>query len=126
MHGEIKYYLDSYAIIALLNGSENYAEIDLSRGITTQLNLMEVQYYLHRKGISDEEIKDTLNYMLPMCISYSPIDCFESVRFRYDNKKKRLSYVDSLGYTLAKKRGIKFVTGDKEFKGMKNVSFIKT
>jgi predicted nucleic acid-binding protein len=125
MLGEIEYFLDSYALIALLSASENYKDIEISHGVTTQLNLMEVQYFLHRKGIKDQEIKDTLNYMLPMCVTYSPIDAFDSVKFRFTNKKQKLSYVDSLGYTLAKKRGIEFVTGDMQFEGMKNVRFLK-
>ena len=126
MPGGIEYFLDSYALIAILSGSENYKKIDISKGITTLVNLMEVQYYYHRKGANNEKIKDTLNYMLPMCISYSPIDAFESVKFRFNRKKQKLSYVDCLGYTLAKKRGIDFVSGDMQFEDMDNVRFLKS
>ncbi len=125
MLGAIEYFLDSYALIAILSGSEHYKEIDLNNGITTLSNLMEVQYYYHRKGVNDERIKDKLDYMLPMCISYSPIDCFDSVKFRFEKKDKKLSYVDSLGYTLARKRGVEFVTGDAQFSGMEGVRFLR-
>jgi uncharacterized protein len=125
MLGEIEYYLDSYALIAILEGNTNYRKVDMSHGVTTLLNLMEVQYYLHSKGIPDEEIKDTLNYMLPMCINYSPIDSFDSVKFRFENKAAKLSYVDCLGYMLAKKRNLEFVTGDEGFRHFENVMFIK-
>jgi predicted nucleic acid-binding protein len=120
-----RYYFDSYALIGILSGSGNYEGFKLSEGLTTLLNLMEVQYYLHKEGIKEEEIKDTLNYMLPMCIGYSASDCFDAVKFRFKNKKRKLSYVDCLGYVLAKRRGITFVTGDKEFSDLPNVTFIR-
>ena len=36
-----------------------------------------------------------------------------------------LSYVDYIGYILAKQRNVKFLTGDKEFENMDNVEFVK-
>jgi len=45
--------------------------------------------------------------------------------FRALNKKRNLSYVDCIGYIIAKQRNIKFLTGDKEFEYMENVEFVK-
>lgn len=45
--------------------------------------------------------------------------------FRASNKSKKLSYVDCIGYMTAKLRGIKFLTGDKEFADLENVEFVK-
>ena len=39
--------------------------------------------------------------------------------------RRDVSYVDCLGYTLAKKLGVKFLTGDEQFKDMENVEFVK-
>jgi predicted nucleic acid-binding protein len=47
------------------------------------------------------------------------------MKFRLKEKAKRLSYVDAIGYQLALEKNAKFLTGDKEFKGMKNVEFVK-
>jgi len=121
----VKYYFDSYALIGILSGNENYEKFKLSEGVSTLLNLMEIQYYLHREGIGDEEIKDTLNFMIPLCISYSALDCFDAVKFRFEKKDRNLSYIDCLGYILAKKQGAAFVTGDREFETMPNVKFIR-
>jgi len=38
------------------------------------------------------------------------------------NKNKKLSYVDCIGYIMAKSRNIRFLTGDEQFK---NAKFIK-
>ena len=45
---------------------------------------------------------------------------------QYENKKKDLSYIDALGYNMALKNKIPFLTGDKEFKDLPNVIFVKT
>jgi len=45
--------------------------------------------------------------------------------FRYKNKKRKLSMVDCIGYVMAGKLGIKFLTGDKEFEKLDNVEFVK-
>ena len=49
----------------------------------------------------------------------------EAMRFRQEHKKKRLSYADCIGYIYAKRHGLRFLTGDKEFEGMSNVEFVK-
>ena len=40
-------------------------------------------------------------------------------------KGLNISYIDAIGYTISLERGIKFLTGDKEFKNLPNVEFIK-
>jgi predicted nucleic acid-binding protein len=49
------------------------------------------------------------------------------MRFRLKMKrgKKNLSYVDALGYIIAEKLGVKFLTGDNAFDGMDNVEYVK-
>ena len=52
-------------------------------------------------------------------------DLKESIKFRKEQKKKDLSYTDCIGYIYAARNNMKFLTGDKEFEGMKNVEFVK-
>lgn len=49
----------------------------------------------------------------------------EAALLRYQYKKRRLSMTDCVGYCTAKKLGVKFLTGDKEFEDMENVEFVK-
>jgi len=47
----------------------------------------------------------------------------EAMTLKISNKK--LSIPDAIGYTIAKNKKLKFVTGDDDFKNMKNVEFVK-
>jgi predicted nucleic acid-binding protein len=49
----------------------------------------------------------------------------KAVKFRHSNKKKDLSFFDCVGYMFAVENNYKFLTGDKEFKDLGNVIFIK-
>jgi len=40
-------------------------------------------------------------------------------------RKKVMSFADVIGYVMARKYGVKFLTGDEDFRGMKNVEFVK-
>jgi len=125
MLGGTKYFFDSYALIALWEDATNYRKFGLSEGSTALTNLMEVQYYLHRNGKKEFEIREAISDLLPICIEFSEEDCFEAVKFRFKNKDKNMSYTDCLGYALAKRRGTTFVTGDLAFEGLPNVEFVR-
>ena len=49
----------------------------------------------------------------------------EAIQFRKTLKKRRLSYADCIGYIYAKRHGMKFLTGDKEFENLPGVEFVK-
>jgi len=46
-------------------------------------------------------------------------------RLEYGKRKVNLSYADALGYEVAQRMGMKFLTGDEAFKGLENVEFVK-
>ena len=48
---------------------------------------------------------------------------FQQNKFKF--KKEKLSYIDCLGYEVAKKLKIKFLTGDEGFRDKENVEFVK-
>lgn len=120
------YFLDTYALIELSLQNANYSRFnDLSQIITSRLNLMEFYYYCIRRY--DEKIAITLYNNLKHIIVNWEFDSviFEASKLKLENKKKKLSYIDSIGYILSKKLEVPFVTGDKEFENMDNVLFIK-
>jgi len=51
----------------------------------------------------------------------------EAMKFRLKMKRKMkdLSYVDALGYQIANRMNIPFLTGDMAFEGVSNVEFVK-
>ncbi len=118
------YFFDTYAIIEIIKGNKNYEKFKDVRIIVTIFNLIELHYILLRelnKEIADIVLERYSNYVVGI-----DIDIIKSANeFKLVNKKKKLSVADSIGYTLALKKGIKFLTGDKEFKDIPNVEFVK-
>jgi uncharacterized protein len=119
------YYFDTYALLEIIDGNINYKKFNKKISInTTWLNLMEMHYALLRiKGV--KEANFYFDFFLPTVINVSDDIIKESNKFRYKLKRKKLSYVDCIGYTLACLKKIPFVTGDKEFENLENVEFIK-
>lgn len=58
-------------------------------------------------------------------LEITPRIAIEASRFKYKNKKLKLSYADCIGYITAKKFNMKFLTGDNKFKNISNVEFVK-
>ena len=118
-------FLDTYAIYAISVGSLNYKVYSAGfRFITTIMNLYELYYRL----IQDNfllEAEMFFQKFLPDCIEINPEFIKEAAIFRLQNKKLDLSYIDALGYIIAKKHSAKFLTGDEEFKKFENVEFVK-
>jgi len=118
------YFFDSYAIIELIKGNEKYNFVQENIIITSSMNLAEVYYALliiENKEIADKII-NSLNVEL---IEISSEIALKSALFRFENKKSKLSYIDCIGYMLAKENNLLFLTGDKEFENFPNVEFVK-
>jgi len=118
------YFFDSYAIIELIRGNEKYNFVKESIIITSSMNLAEVYYALlivENKEIADKII-NSLNVEL---IEISSEIALKSALLKFENKKSKLSYIDCMGYMLAKDNNLLFLTGDKEFENMPDVEFVK-
>ena len=85
---------------------------------------MELHYGLLRSEGKEKADKIYDEY-IKFIIDFSDEDIKLANQFRLEKKKQDLSYVDCLGYILACKRGIKFLTGDGKFKDLDNVEFIQ-
>ena len=119
----MSYFFDTYAIIEIIKGNEKYEFVNENTIITSVTNLAELYYALlleKKKEIVDTIIKK-LNLQL---VEITSQDAIEAAYFRYKNKKLFLSYIDCLGYVLALKSNLNFLTGDKGFKNLKNVEFV--
>lgn len=118
------YFFDSYAIIEIILGNENYKEYTRSIILTTKLNLFEVFYGL-LKDVGEKEANLFLDKYYRFIMDFDKDIIKKAATFRLQYKKRNLSMTDCIGYMLAGKWGIKFLTGDKEFKEMENVEFVK-
>ena len=120
-----KYFFDSYSIIELILGNDNYSKFKDIKIFTTVLNIMEVYYYLLReydKKTADFWIKK-LDAELINIMGLETV--LEASRLKFQYKKEKLSYIDCIGYVISKKFNAKFLTGDEQFKNFENVEFVK-
>ncbi len=113
----------------MILGSPHYASIytEVSEVITADYNVAEAYYKLLSKG--QPEIAEKLKEMLMEdALIPSKLALIEACKVKLELRKsvnKNISFVDALGYYMARSKGIKFLTGDDAFKGLKNVEFVK-
>ena len=121
----IKYFFDTYAFYEFIDGNNGYKTyFEKFEIVTTRLNLVELLYSLI-KDFGFEFAKKCYYAFLPYVIEFSDETVEKAMLFRFLNRKKNLSYVDCIGYTCALENGLKFLTGDNEFKEMKGVEFVR-
>ncbi len=122
----MKYFFDTYALFEIFFGNQNYLKYLDSEVVTTRLNLMEMYYHLLRdygEAAAEKYYDETIGYS----VEFTDKDIKEAMKFRLKMKKKKkaLSYVDALGYTIANRMKIRFLTGDNAFEDIPNVEYVK-
>lgn len=124
--GEIKnFFFDTYAFVEIVKQNKNYEPYKKDKGIvTTILNLMELHYSLLRT-VGKEQADKHFDRLLPFVIQIPNQVIKKANEFKFMQKRKKLSYVGCIGYVLSKRMNIKFLTGDKEFKDLDNVEFVR-
>ena len=115
------YFFDSYAIIEILKGNKNYQKYIEYDIVLTKLNLFEVFYRLFHD--SEEKAKIFLEIYSKYVVDFDEEIIEASAKLKLMNKK--LSMADCIGYAIALKHEIKFLTGDQEFKDVSNVEFVR-
>ena len=118
----MKYFFDTYALIEITKKNPNFS-VYFDEDITTSIfNLIEF-YYCILRDLGEHEAKFAYNNFKNSIVEINDETIFEAMKLKLKNKN--LSYVDCLGYNLALKNNLKFLTGDKEFKNMDNVEFVQ-
>jgi hypothetical protein len=120
------FFFDTYALLAVYFGNASYQGYVDCQVVTTRLNLMEAYYQLLRdqgENIASLYYDVTLHYSM----DFTDADVKDAMKFRLEIKRKgkNLSYMDAMGYSIASRLKIKFLTGDREFEGLPNVEFVK-
>ena len=102
------YFFDTYAIVEIIRGNENYKEYIKKNAILTQLNIFELFYGL-MKDCDVEFANKIIDKYYISVVGYEKGIIKEAVLFKLENKKKNLSMTDCVGYVMAKKMNIKFL-----------------
>lgn len=116
--------LDTYALVEIRKGKENYKKYLEEEWCTLTVNVTEFFYSFLKEG--EEKLGKKAIELIKRQIRTIPIDvAMQAALFKYRHKTKKFSYIDALSYTYAQTNNIPFVTGNKQFKGMKGVEFVK-
>lgn len=121
---EIKNCLDTYALVEIKKGNLKFAKYMTANFVIAELTLAEFYDVLFREE-GEEEADRWFNKLKAYARGIEIETLIEAVKFRRVNSKKNLSFFDCVGYLFAKSKGVKFVTGDKEFENLEGVEFIK-
>ena len=120
----MNYFLDTYALIEIIEGNVRYKKFISEKTYTSIFNLYELYYSLLRDY--DEVVaKKNFDQFKNIVIPIKEDNIFAASKFKLSYKKQRISYTDALGYSIAIQNNLVFLTGDKEFENMDNVEFIK-
>jgi len=119
-----EYFYDSYALIEIFKGNLNYERFGEHTIYTSMMNFYGV-YYSILKEFNEKMAENWRKQLDPVIIEITEDDVVEASKFRFKNIKEKLSYIDCLGYIIALRNKIKFLTGDEKFRDMKNAEFVK-
>jgi len=122
----VKYFWDTYALVLLLKGDPRVLPYAQEKGVTSTLNIVKLCAYLLRNEIECDQIVEKIREAFTIIekIPFKTVVSAAKLRHRMRKKGRHWSYIDSIGYLLAKEIGAKFLTGDREFKGIENVEFL--
>lgn len=118
------YFFDTYAFFELIYGNPNYKKFEDIMAITSIFNLVELNFSM-KKDFSELTADRYTDEYWKYLVDITSEDVKIAMSLRKKFKHKNLSAPDAIGYTVAKRLGIKFLTGDKSFKDLENVEFVK-
>lgn len=116
------FFFDTYAFFEIIRGNPRYNPYLDSRIVTTIFNLAELNYNLKKE--KDKKAVDEYTDKYSKFIINVSIDDIK-IAMDFKTIHRHLSIPDAVGYTVAKRLGINFLTGDKDFEGMENIEFVK-
>lgn len=120
----MSYYFDSYALVEILKGNRNYSKYEEEILFTSAANLGEVRYYTLRSGEA-EKYEKAISRMRPDLLETTRKDWEKAAETKYLHRERKLSLVDCLGYHLALKNQLRFLTGDQGFRNLEGVEFVQ-
>ena len=120
-----QFYFDTYALIEISKGNPKYEPYKEGIKIMlNMLNMLEFSYFLIKEGKGDE-VKEIFDKFSKFNVDYDQEILIKSAEMKFKLLKERISFIDCIGYNIAKKNNVKFLTGDEKFRHKENVEFVK-
>lgn len=117
------FLFDTYALIELMNKNKAYLGYANKNFMINDFIFAEFCYNLFKESV--KEAGDYTAEIEPAIVHASSNVIKKAMKFRYENKKKKMSMTDCISYIMAREFSIKFLTGDKEFESLEGVEFVK-
>lgn len=118
------YFFDTYAVMEVAQGSESYRPYTSCEAFICVLNLFEMYYSACRRwGL--EAADKLMELYRESAVAFGEDVVKEGALMRLRHFRLNLSMADCIGYVLARRLRVKFLTGDRQFEGMPNVEFVK-
>jgi predicted nucleic acid-binding protein len=121
------FFYDSYAILAFTTGHPGYRKyFEGNDGALTKLNLLEIFYRsLEQHGY--KAASDIIGTFSKYLVDFGLEEIAGAMKLRLELKRegRDLSYADALGYFVSRRMGVKFLTGDRAFQGLKGVEYLQ-
>jgi len=120
-----KFYFDTYALIEIGESNPAYVQYKENvRVILSRLNLLEFAYVLIKEGKKDDIVRIFTDYS-KFNVDYDDDVLIKAAEMKFGHLRERLSFIDCIGYIIAKRNNAKFLTGDEKFRHKENVEFVK-
>ncbi len=119
-----KLFFDTYALIEIFKGNNNYEDYKKFDIVITKLNLFELYYNIlniYGENYANIAIEKYSNFIT----DFNKNIIINAAKMRLIFKKQNVSMTDCIGYVKAKELGIKFLTGDNQFEFLPDVEFVK-
>ncbi len=120
----MKYFFDTYALFEIVTHRPEYARFFEEEIITSSLNLGELSYGLLRER-GKKTAQGWFDRMRHFLAPINEESVKNAMEFKFEHRGEKFSYIDCIGYQLAKDNKLMFLTGDREFEGIENVEFVK-
>ena len=120
-----RFYFDTYALIEIGKGNPKYSQYKEDvQMLLNKLNLFEVSFFLLKEN-KENETQGIFDNYSRFNVDYDEKDLINAAKMKFKFLQQRLSFIDCIGYILAKKHNAKFLTGDEKFRNKENVEFVK-
>jgi len=118
------FVFDTYALIEIIRGNKNYIPYLKATPIINEFIFAELCFNLIREyGIARSS--NILNKYIDAIVVPNPKLIQNAMVYRLQHKKSNISMTHCIGYLQAQELRIPFLTGDKEFKDLPYVEFVK-
>jgi uncharacterized protein len=110
-----------------MSGNKRYAKyFENEKGYLTVLNMMEI-YYAVLREYGESAADRAFSANAGSLVEFGDDDLKAGMMKRLELRKKKidLSYSDAVGYTVANRLRVRFLTGDRAFENLENVEYVK-